>query len=279
MPDRDPKRGDLFEVFYRALSLKKFRGGLLAHHVESLAREFSPRELDTIESDLACFAAASEWPDVNLTERTMAEVADFSKATLEKLRRLRSGPRPESELDRETGLIWRGVGARGEASGPVALKLLFLCSGNINRSPMAASFALELLKKVELDARVASASALGIEGRPANVTTRKVMEEVGHDVSGHRSRALTAAALKQADLIVVMDPDHVGHIARLHAEALPRTVKLWEYGRDDAAVEIPDPQGESIDAFRACRELLRDCVAAWLHTLPRSRAGHGSSDD
>lgn len=99
-------------------------------------------------------------------------------------------------------------------------RLLFVCSGNICRSPAA-----EALARRGLDARglgsvaTASCGTLRIAGEPAAEHTVRAMAERGVDLSAFRSRALSHFLLREADLVVCMEP--------MHREAV-----LWELGGD-----------------------------------------------
>lgn len=92
--------------------------------------------------------------------------------------------------------------------------ILFVCTGNICRSPMAAGLLRQRLKgdPERQDWRVISAGTWASEGRPASAYAVAEMADRQIDIGAHRSRRVTEKLMKQADLVLVM--------TRNHAEAL-----------------------------------------------------------
>ena len=96
------------------------------------------------------------------------------------------------------------------------MQLLFVCSGNTCRSPLAAAIA-----RREAEARgltgvaVESAGVSAHDGAPASDGAILVGMERGLDVTGHRARALTREAVAASDLILVMGPHHRDRVAAL----------------------------------------------------------------
>lgn len=265
----------LFEVFYRSLTLEHFQAGLLGHHLASLIAECSQDELDSIEAELRCLAQAKDWPDIGIAERRFQDIAQFSAATLEKLReqRARSAQgdaiQTPSQGDGEAGAStgpWRRILPRRELrrDAGVCRTILFVCSGNINRSVMAEAFAQRFVECAAIPARIASAGTRDVASRPANLRTRKAMEALGYDVTTHRSKVVKRAWLKEADLVVVMQPEHRQQLASLLADIEEKLVDLWRYAEGQDLLEIEDPQGEDMPAFIACRDTIYRAVQRLL---------------
>ncbi len=144
--------------------------------------------------------------------------------------------------------------------------LLFVCSGNTCRSPMAEAMA-------RADAclpegwRVASAGLHCAAGAPASREAISVARENGWDLHGHRSRPMTDALAASASLIVGMTADHVHELrARFphgaHKVRLFRDYSPWAAGRD-----IPDPFGGTADDYRACLSVLRESLPGLFAAL------------
>ncbi len=142
-------------------------------------------------------------------------------------------------------------------------KLVFVCSGNICRSPMAAAFARERLKDRGVPAVVVSAGTLNIRGRPAAAHGIAAMNEVGVDMQSHYSQGIQRAMLEMADWIVVMSPKHEDFIASHAPHVMKKVVRMWEWSERELT-QIDDPVGQDLVAFRACRDLLSECIDAWL---------------
>jgi protein-tyrosine-phosphatase len=149
------------------------------------------------------------------------------------------------------------------------IHLLFVCSGNQCRSPMAAGIAAQLALELGLDVdlEIRSAGTLGIEGAPAHPHAVAVCREIGVDISAHRSRGLTAALVRQADWIYVME-EHHGVAARTLVPELGENVialgplagKPW----------IDDPIGSWFRGpFRATRDELATGLRLALPVLVR----------
>ena len=101
------------------------------------------------------------------------------------------------------------------------LKLVFVCSGNLCRSPMAAVIAERKLGQARIEAMVTSAGTLGIQGARPPQEALDAVAEVGLSLAAHRSQGISALLLKAATHVVVM--------ARAHAETIKCVVKA---GRD-----------------------------------------------
>ncbi|WP_028920562.1 low molecular weight protein-tyrosine-phosphatase [Pseudoxanthomonas suwonensis] len=139
-------------------------------------------------------------------------------------------------------------------------KLLFVCVGNICRSPTA-----EILMRARLGDRpgvqVASAGLQALVGRPIDPTAAQLLREAGHDPDGHRARQATPSVLAAADLVLVMEQAHLTRIAREVPQVSGKTFLLgkWRGGR-----EVPDPYRQHREAFEHVHRLIDDCVGAWV---------------
>ena len=145
------------------------------------------------------------------------------------------------------------------------MRVLFVCSGNICRSPMAAEYmrhraAQERLASVAVD----SAGLLGIEGAPASREAIEVLREAALDLGAHRSRGIRATDARSSDLLLVMTPEHLREIADRFPAAVPRTrlLRAFEAGPEPAHDPAPlaDPIGCPIELYRHCFDTIRICV-------------------
>lgn len=118
------------------------------------------------------------------------------------------------------------------------MRILFVCTGNLCRSPMAeALMRAELARRGCADIEVVSAGTWAEPGSPATPEAARAVARLGASLDGHRSRPLEAADLEGADLVVAMTSVHRREIAELAPDARARTVLLKEI----EAIEMDEP--------------------------------------
>lgn len=104
--------------------------------------------------------------------------------------------------------------------------VLVLCTGNLCRSPLTEALLIDRLREAGLHADVSSAGLAAPKGRQPDKNLLQVADEHGVDVSGHRSRPVSAEMVAQADLILVMTHRHRDEVAKLDQPAADRTALL-----------------------------------------------------
>ena len=142
--------------------------------------------------------------------------------------------------------------------------LLFLCHGNLCRSPFAAGAARRLLPDW---VDVASAGFLA-PGRRAPPDAIAAAAELGVDLSAHRSSQLTVDHFKNAELVVVMDRDQRRRVVTMRPALAGQVVLLGDLDPvPTTARDVPDPVNQPLDAFRSSYaridRCVRELVAAW----------------
>jgi L-threonylcarbamoyladenylate synthase len=166
--------------------------------------------------------------------------------------------------DEGVEVLREGVVPAAEIRDATAKSLLFVCTGNRCRSPMAAAFAADLLARrvgrpahelLDAGYRVGSAGTGCLRGQSATGEAMVSALRYGVDISAHRSRPLTPSLIEDADEIYVMTDEHRASILAFAAEAADRVKLVDRMGKD-----VPDPYGEGPAVYDRVAERLHRAI-------------------
>lgn len=130
------------------------------------------------------------------------------------------------------------------------MKLLFICTGNTCRSPMAEGLAKEILGP---GFEVSSAGMGAWEGQPASEQALTVMKARGIDISSHHARRVNSLLLQEADWIIPMTKEQEIRLCTLNPKSLDKVRRLGDWG-DNQGNDIVDPFGGSLQVYQQCAE-------------------------
>ncbi|MBN2019395.1 MAG: threonylcarbamoyl-AMP synthase [Sedimentisphaerales bacterium] len=168
------------------------------------------------------------------------------------------------KLDNSGASILRqGVYSESEVLEKATVTILFVCTGNSCRSPMAEGlfkkylaekFGCTVDRLIEKGYNILSAGTLGIVGFPATSQAIRACADRGVDIAGHRSRGLRRYLIEQSDIIYVLAGMHRDSVLEISPEAADKCLLLAE----DA--DITDPIGQPQEVYDVCAGLIDDAV-------------------
>lgn len=169
---------------------------------------------------------------------------------------------------------------------------MFVCTGNICRSPTAERLALEYGARRRIGGLTASsAGTRALAGYPIHPKAASVLQRLGGDGSSFSARQLTARVLTPVDLVLTMTRAHRESVLELAPSKLHRTFTLAEASRlattfdvqtvadlsplrsqlvSDDQMDIPDPMGKGDDVFEYVATLIADLLPPVMTLCARS---------
>jgi len=147
--------------------------------------------------------------------------------------------------------------------------ILFVCTGNTCRSPLAAGFLRKLLERNSLcQMEIGSAGLTALPGSSASFHSLRVALENSVYLEEHQARLVTPELIDKADLILVMEPGHRQQLLDRHPQTSGKILLLRHFARYGSQERgIHDPYGLNLEAYRFCFEDIKECVESlhqWL---------------
>src|SRR5580698_7014166 len=149
--------------------------------------------------------------------------------------------------------------------------ILFLCTGNICRSPMAEALFRHAVRG-RGDFRAVSAGIGAIDGQPPSHYSVLAMRELVIEISNQRSRQLTTELVRSADYIFGMTHGHVDTVGLLYPTATEKTFLLREFDEtlEPYEKDISDPIGSSYSVYVDCRDQIEQGIASLLKFMEQN---------
>lgn len=143
--------------------------------------------------------------------------------------------------------------------------VLFICTANVCRSPLAAALLRERVKSSAQDWRIESAGTWALEGYPVVSKVEQVLNEKGITVAPHRSRKVTAELLQEFQLILTMEEGHKEALRFEFPEAADRIYMLSEM--IDQRFSVPDPMGKPYREYQITAQELERMLEQGLDKI------------
>lgn len=138
------------------------------------------------------------------------------------------------------------------------MNIIFVCTGNTCRSPMAEGFLKQMITGVGVsDVSVSSRGIAASDNAPASRFSVVASSELGADISSHTSRMLSEDDIANADLIITMTSSHAELIRSTFTQYAHKVFPISQYV---SCEEITDPYGGDIDTYRECAKQIYDAV-------------------
>lgn len=132
--------------------------------------------------------------------------------------------------------------------------VLFVCTGNTCRSPMAEAL---LKKMLHSKMEVASSGVQATPGLPASAMTLRVLGEEGMDFSHFESQIVTPELVHQATYIFAMTQHHRDFLIRHYPRHQEKIFLLTEWTTQE---DLPDPIGGGFQDYQECCEVIKSCL-------------------
>ncbi|MCG4455633.1 low molecular weight phosphotyrosine protein phosphatase [Pseudomonas sp. MMS21-TM103] len=150
------------------------------------------------------------------------------------------------------------------------MRILFVCLGNICRSPTAEAVLRHKLRELGLEAAVEVDSAGTGDwhvGKPPDSRTRQAAQLRGYDLSALRGRQVSVSDFSRFDLILAMDNSNLEHLQRLLPAGSTAELDLFLRRYDLALDEVPDPYYGGDEGFELVLDLLEQACDGLLREL------------
>jgi protein-tyrosine phosphatase len=150
-----------------------------------------------------------------------------------------------------------------------ACSFLFVCFGNIMRSPMCEALMNRAIRALpDLQIKVTSAGLNAVPGREPHPWAIKAAREFGISLEEHRARLLTPQMVDQAEAIFAMDHQNQVQLLARHPLAKGKVYMLSAYaGEDYHSLEIVDPYYTTENGTHSCYTILSTCIDNLVHSL------------
>ena len=154
--------------------------------------------------------------------------------------------------------------------------ILFVCTGNICRSPMAEGL-FRHATKGRGPYKIISAGVGAINGQAPSAHAVAALRELGIDIANQRSRMLAAHMVAEADYIFGMTRGHVDAITLLYPQAVEKTFVLREFDDtlDFFEKDISDPIGGSFEVYLNCRDQIEQGIESMLKFIEQTSGAAG----
>ena len=148
------------------------------------------------------------------------------------------------------------------------LTVLFVCTGNTCRSPMAEQIFNEQAR--DLSAHALSAGLDAKSGSPINPQVADALTRLGYNPTEHSSTLVSTEAVEEADVILTFTQDQKNELGQRFPAAIEKLFTISEYANGEQGQDVLDPYGKSDEVYKDTAETIDSLVKVIVSSLKTS---------